>query len=71
MKVMAEDYDPYMLDGSRICSKSCASVTSQHIDRRWKSCGILSISDVADITQLYGENICKSAQDKEVAGLLS
>ena len=38
--------------------------------RCWKS-SILFASDVPNLTELYGENIGKNAQDEEVADQLS
>ena len=55
MKDMTEGYDPYMLDIMRIYAYSWEAVTSKHIARCWKSCGMIYLSDVADLTQLYGK----------------
>ena len=71
MKGIAEDNDPHMLGVMRIYAKSWEAVTSQHIARYWKSSGLLYVSDVADVRQLYGESIGKSSQDEEFADLLS
>ena len=68
---MSEGYDPHMMDVTRICGKSWEAVTSQDIARDWKSTGILSASDVSHLTQIYGKNTGNSAQDEEVADLLS
>ena len=71
MKGMAEGYDTHMLDVTRICTKIFEALTSHHIDGCWKSCSMLSASDVANLTQLYGKNIRHRSQDEEVADLLS
>ena len=71
MEGMSEGYDPHMLDVTQICAKSCEALTSQHIARCLKSPGIVSGSDVAELTQIYGTNIDDSALDKKVADLLS
>ena len=71
MRGMAEEYDRHLLDVMRICVNSWKAVTSKHIGRWWKSCGIVSVSDVADLTQLSGENIGKYVQDEEEAYLCS
>ena len=68
---MAKGYNSHILDVTRIWAKSGEAVTSQHIAWCWKSSRILSASDVADLTQIYGRNIGKCAQDEEVADLLS
>ena len=71
MKGMAERYDPHMWDLMRICVKIWKAITWSNFALLWKSSEILSVSDVADITQLHCENIGKSAQDEELADLLS
>ena len=53
---MAERYDSHMRNFTRICGKSLEAVTSQHISWCWKSYGILSPSDVDDLTQRYVNN---------------
>ena len=50
MKGMEEGYNSHMLDVTRICAKTGEAVTSQLIVWCWKSSGILSASDLADIT---------------------
>ena len=67
MKCMGKGGVPHILDVTRIFTNTCDAVTSNHITPCRKSSGILSASDVADLTQIYVENIGNRAWGEEVA----
>ena len=71
IKHMSKGYDTHMMDVMHICAESWESVTLQHIAWCRKSCDILSVCDVADLTLLNGDNIGEIAEGEEVAHLLS
>ena len=71
MQGMSEGYDAYMLNVTRICTKSWEAVTSRHIARNQKSSSISYESNVPDLTHIYVKNMGNSAQDEEVADPLS